>query len=118
MENFSGSLKYDAKHWAKARKKPRWYWLLDLTDLYDFLIVLYFKIIKKEMYCNSSNQMIITDFWSLKIVGSQNFVSYIKQADYLILYEQNWLKEGTEVWYWKKQLHQANKNLCQTDKSD
>ena len=27
---------------------------------------------------------------------------YIKQADYLLLYEQNWLKEGTEALVLKK----------------
>ena len=43
----------------------------------------------------------------------------LKQADYLLLYEQNWLKEGTEVLVLKKnQLNQVNKNLYQTDRSD
>ena len=29
-------------------------------------------------------------------------LNYIKQADYILLYEQNWLKEGTEALVLKK----------------
>ena len=38
------------------------------------------------------------DFWS----AGHGFKSGPKQADYLLLYEQNWLKEGTEALVLKK----------------
>ena len=42
------------------------------------------------------------------------------QANYLLLYEQLWVTEGTDLLAGgcKKQLHQLNKNLLQTARSD
>ena len=42
----------------------------------------------------------------------------IKQADYILLYEQNWLKEGTEGLVLKITAESSKQNLYQTDRSD
>ena len=37
---------------------------------------------------------------------------YIKQAHYLLLYEQNWLKEGTEALVLKKPTASSKEKQC------
>jgi hypothetical protein len=41
-------------------------------------------------------------FLFIGIIPNLNPVYLIKQADYLLLYEHNWLKEGTEALVLKK----------------
>ena len=43
-----------------------------------------------------------SDVTSLRLTTIEGCENGIKQADYLLLYEQNWLKEGTEALVLKK----------------
>ena len=55
--------------------------------------------------------------WLVIQIFSKKF-NCTKQADYLFLYEQNWLKEGTEALVLKQTAASSKEKPIQTDKSD